>query len=561
MSNPLIPDEVSVVSESLASRWNSLHAERSGVLSRARECAALTIPALLPPEGFTEAQELYSPASSFGAHCVSNLASKLLLSLFPPNSPFFRLQMDEAVIQGLERMDQQLAKMGKAPTKGIRALSEEALSKQEKVIMKALVAKAFRPKLFHVLKLLIATGNCVFYVPEKDAARVYGLNNFVVKRGADGRMLELIIKESITYAALPVDVQRELQVKALIAPNEAPGGGTYQGKTPIELYTQVLLTKKDKYKVTQMVGSNTLVKGASGTYTASTLPWLVLRWATVDGESYGRSHVEECIGDFRALENYSVANSRLATACSKIVPLVNPNSMTKVDSLNKAKPGQFVPGRKEDISFVQVEKMQDFTVIQKTLEEVKSDLKRAFLLNSSVSRQAERVTAEEVRTLAGELEDHLGGVYSVLSQEFQFPLICLVYAQLKKTGELPALPDKDVTPVITTGLEALGRGNDLNRLMVFVSTISQIPNGFEWLNVNELITRVGTSQSVDMEGLVKTSEQVTQEQASKAQAASQQGLMAGVQQSIPAAVGAVARNMTPEQAAQAVRQIASAKKQ
>ena len=40
------------------------------------------------------------------------------------------------------------------------------------------------------------------------------------------------------------------------------------------------------------------------------------------------------------------------------------------------------------------------------------------MLQSSVQRDAERVTTEEIRYLAGELEDTLSGIYSILSQDF-----------------------------------------------------------------------------------------------------------------------------------------------
>ena len=46
----------------------------------------------------------------------------------------------------------------------------------------------------------------------------------------------------------------------------------------------------------------------------------------------------------------------------------------------------------------------------------------AFLLNTAVTRDAERVTAQEIRMQAQELESSLGGVYSRLANELQLPL-------------------------------------------------------------------------------------------------------------------------------------------
>jgi hypothetical protein len=74
-------------------RYNKLLTEREHYLDRAEECSELTIPSLIKPEGFTSSSDLYNPFQSVGARGVNNLASKLLLLLLPPNSPFFRLSI------------------------------------------------------------------------------------------------------------------------------------------------------------------------------------------------------------------------------------------------------------------------------------------------------------------------------------------------------------------------------------------------------------------------------------------------------------------------------------
>ena len=74
-------------------RYETLKQDRQYFLDRARECSELTIPSLIPDEGFTKSSDLYNPFQSVGARGVNNLASKLLLLLLPPNAPFFRLQV------------------------------------------------------------------------------------------------------------------------------------------------------------------------------------------------------------------------------------------------------------------------------------------------------------------------------------------------------------------------------------------------------------------------------------------------------------------------------------
>jgi hypothetical protein len=113
--------------------------------------------------------------------------------------------------------------------------------------------------------------------------------------------------------------------------------------------------------------------------------------------------------------------------------------------------------------------------------------------------------------MAQELEQTLGGFYSIMSVELQLPYVSIKIAALERRGQLPKLPKSSVKPVIVTGLEALGRGNDRNKLVRFLTTISQAlgPQSVpQFINVGEVITRIGIADGIDMQGLVKSEEEV-----------------------------------------------------
>lgn len=183
---------------------------------------------------------------------------------------------------------------------------------------------------------------------------------------------------------------------------------------------------------------------------------------------------------------------------------------------------------------MQLNKYNDLQVAQSTCDKIESRLSYAFLLNSAVQRGGERVTAEEIRYVAGELEDTLGGVYSLLTQELQLPLIRRIFSQLQSSGVLPEIPEGEIEPTITTGLEALGRGHDLSRLSTFLEMI--VPFGeeaFSRINFQTLITRVASSVGIDTAGLVKSDEEIAQEQQAAQQAMLEQaGGEAAVQQAV-----------------------------
>ncbi|NBP03847.1 MAG: hypothetical protein EBU90_27870, partial [Proteobacteria bacterium] len=178
------------------------------------------------------------------------------------------------------------------------------------------------------------------------------------------------------------------------------------------------------------------------------------------------------------------------------------------------KNGAFVSGKATDVTVLQTEKRADLSIVNSVIQDITTRLSFAFLLNTAIQRQAERVTAEEIRYMAQELETSLGGAYSILSQEFQLPLIRILLARLTKAKRLPELPKKLVQPVIITGVEALGRGNDLQKLDLFLQGVSQTlgPQALQYINVQEYLNRRAASLGIQIENLIKTPEELQQEQ-------------------------------------------------
>lgn len=148
--------------------------------------------------------------------------------------------------------------------------------------------------------------------------------------------------------------------------------------------------------------------------------------------------------------------------------------------------------------------------------------------------------------MAQELETALGGVYSILSQEFQLPLVRLLLARLESNGKMPKMPKDSVKPQIVTGLEALGRGQDLNKLSQFLTYLQ--PLGPEIiaqnLNVEDYIDRLGASLGIDTGGLVKSPEQKAEEM--------QQAMIAQSQAKMEDTMAKVAEKASPQIAGQMV---------
>lgn len=483
--------------------YDRLSNDRAPYVTRAENNAAYTIPAVFPKESDNGSTNYNTPYQSVGARGLNNLASKMLLSLFPVGEPFFKLAINEFALKQVGDTEiVQQANIG--------------LSLVERVAMRYVEGAAIRPTAFEGMKQLLVAGNFLWYMPPgEQTMRLYRLTSYVVERDSNGGLIQGVTKESIAAVNLPEEL-RSLVDSAEENPNKQ-----------VDIYTHFYRDPDSDGWLSYQEINGEVVESTKNTFPADGLPWVPVRLFKIDGESYGRSFVEEYIGDLVSLENLSKSIVEFAQAASKVLFLVEPSGQTQARRLTKAANGSFVSGRKADISVFQMEKYNDFQVAKATADGIEQRLSYAFLLNSAVQRNAERVTAEEIRFVANELEATLGGVYSVLSSEFQLPVAKRLLIDLQLTNKIPDLPKEAVEPTIITGLDAIGRGQDLDKLMTFVSAATpalQFTQGE--VNWSNFILRVAEAAGIDPQGLLLTPQE---RQAMQQQAIQQQALQAAAQ--------------------------------
>jgi hypothetical protein len=191
--------------------------------------------------------------------------------------------------------------------------------------------------------------------------------------------------------------------------------------------------------------------------------------------------------------------------------------------LAQAGNGAIIQGRPEDIGVVQVGKTADFSTAYQMVLGLEKRLSDAFLIMSV--RNSERTTAEEVRMTQMELDQQLGGIYSLLTVEFLIPYLNRKLSEAQKNGQIPKLPKDLVKPTIVAGINALGRGQDREALVTFITTISQTmgPEATQtFINSEEYVKRLAASQGIDVLNLVKS---MQEQQAEQQQAMQQQQQM------------------------------------
>lgn len=469
--------------------YTSLEHERRPFLDRARQASKLTLPYLIPEDGHNSHSRLETPFQGIGARGVNNLASKLLLALLAPNAPFFRLNFDENVLRQ------------EGATEDIITEMESALQRVEESVMEEVSRQSYRVGIHEALKHLIVSGNALLYLPEDGGLRVFHLDRFVVQRDPMGNPLKIVTKETLAYSSL----SDELKMAAGLHGDGSPD-------KDCDLFTSICL-HGDNWVVHQEI-KGTVVEGSEGVFKKENLPYIALRFSKIDGEDYGRGYVEEYLGDLISLEKLTQAIVEGSAAAAKVLFLVNPNGTTRAKTLAESPNGAITQGNAADVSVLQLDKFNDFRIASETINAIKDRLGHAFLLTSGVVRNAERVTAEEIRMLTMELESSLGGLYSLLSNELQLPMVNRVMDVMGKQKRLPKLPKDLVQPVIITGIEALGRGNDLQKLDLFLAGAAQVvgPEAIgQFVNVEEYFKRRATSLGIKTQGLIKTQEQIQQE--------------------------------------------------
>jgi hypothetical protein len=508
----------------IAARYEKLATTRSTYITEAYRSAQLTIPALIPDEQDVRHRStpvvLAKPFQSLGARGVNNLSAKLLLTLLPPTSPFFRYEISPELFEGEDPK----------AVEQVRTVMQQKLAQREKKVVQEVDSQGIRTKIHAALRHLVVTGNYLAYLPPEGGLEGYPLTHYVVQRDHSGTLLEFIYLVGLDRRSIEdEEIKQAIEASAVSLSTD---GEPPTDDTPVWLYTRVALVD-GKYVVTREVDGQR-IEEEEVSFDSDNLPYLVLRFTAIDGEDYGRGFVEEYRGDLSSLEGLSKDLLFASANAAKMVGLVSPNGTTKLSQLNKAQNGEYITGQDGDVTFLKIDKNADMQVAAQFHQQLQTNLAADFLLNSSFQRRGERVTAEEIRTMAEELEDTLGGTFSILSQELQLPLAQRLEAQLIKSGGLEALPKGTVKPAIVTGLAAIGRGHDLERLRMGLGLTAEVanvvPDVVRYIRASDLIKRIWIGSGTDTDGLLKSDDEVAQEKQAEQEAAQQAQMQEAIAQ-------------------------------
>lgn len=510
----------------IADRFSELDVRRRSKLDRARECALLTVPSLMPPENWSEEYELPQPFSSVGSRGVTALASRMLSALIPLNDlPFFTFAL----------------KSGVEPEVEVGTLLD-SLAMQVYDKMKS---KNIRESFFQALQSLIVVGDIAVKIEEDFTFRCIRFDHYVAIRDVVGDLVEFIHLEFVPdETPLPTDSQ------------ETWGYGLWNRNGFKTIFCRYVLDEEGRWHGRKEDFDGNVID--EGIY--EVFPYAVLRWNSVVSENYGRSKCEEIFGDLKTLEAYTESLINGMAAASTFFMSVSPTGVTELTDLATAQNGEWVAARQEDVYVISPAQTINPQIqqTQNSVEMMRREIGEAFLMNRGSIRNAERVTATEVRMIGQELEQVLGGAFSSIARDLLVPVIKRTIYLMVESGDIdPRLSqdffDKDgrLTLDIVTGLQALSRDTELQKLMQMGEMIRNLPQqAVQHFRFDEYGKALISALGFDPRNWIKSQADLDEERAKMMQEQTQAQIAgaagSGLAQAAGEGVGQAAQAMAPQ---------------
>jgi len=480
-------------------RYQQLKQGREQYVTRAEDYSKVTLTYIMPDTEDRTSTEVQNDFNSVGAELVNHLSNRYVQELFPTAKPFFRLRIDEFQ----RKPDEDTTE------------TDALLAVGERRARWAFEQRQARPVLMDALQHCIVTGNGLLMFPPSGAKPTfYALNEYVVQRSPNGDILEIVTEDVKAINALSGDIRdaviSELELEATANMNEETA--------TIYTYIRIDDDNPDNFLVDQSVES-IAVGDEAQSYPKDLLPWIPLVWKRTRKEHYGRGLVEDHYGSFWALSVLTEAMITGAAVMTDIKYLVRPGSVLDVVAMNQAATGTYHYGSPDDVGAVQTNKQADFQFIAAIIADYTKHLGKAFLSISSQIRDSERTTAEENRLRAAELDQSHGGTFSNFAITLQGPVARILLRDIDLN-----IKGSSISPVIVTGLDAMGRSAENEKIRYLfddLSMLNNVPEEFRArMKGSELMNILATGRDTEGEKWIMTEEefQALQAAAQKAQA-------------------------------------------
>lgn len=489
----------------IAQQWAADDAERLPILDRARLCAALTKPWVLPLLNQQPNQKLPQNFQSIGARGIMTMEGKMLTALWPNDRPWFHLDLAGEVEFDPDGDPKQI-QINKAMLflheLVIQAKLESAATETEDEHNSA---AAFRTAKRASLSQLLITGDTLEQLTDDYTIKVYRRDQYVTRRDGTGNVLYHIVKECIDPLGLP---------KAQLSKARLPEAKLAMpvAKRMQDLYTRIEWTpRRKRWLIEQEMNGHTVNDSVE-----KVSPFFSTPYELSVPEHYGRGFIELILGDLSSLDTLGERELDFAALASKLLTALDNASDVRDTDLEK-KSGSVIRARVEqgkvmDIAFLNVDKTADFAIVFQKAQSLRKELGAAMLIESETTPKGDRVTAFQAERVAMELESALGGTYAPIADHQQRPLLKRVIYQMTRDRLLPKLPAGAVEVKLLTGIAALSRASKTQDLLTYMQAIAPFQEAIARIDAGVLATVLARYQNISEPGLVKTDAEYAKEQ-------------------------------------------------
>lgn len=470
---------------------------RDPFLQRARRLSGLTLPMLFRDEGSSGSTDTELPWNSAGAYLVNSFAGNLIFSLFPPGRSPIKLQQDQKS-KVATQTDPSMDDDDKAALlEGV----DEGLSQVEKQFSDCIDEDGDRAVLTTGALHTIVGGQHGYQLYADGTLRGIPLDNHVTRRDPSGTLISFGIMDALSYETLTADQRTTCAANGYV---EADNKDAFNSPC-INVYTYGNLREDGRWEIFEEVWGDE-VANTRTTYLPKDLPYFFVPFMLLPKEDYGRSYCEQYEADLQSIEGLDQSIIEAAAAMARFLMLLRPGAQASKQAVAEAPNGAVLTGSEGDITVPDFGgKSRDLQVAQAKQEQIADRLAKAFLV--FIQRNAERVTAEEIRYVAQQLEKTQAGTYSLAVVLLQMPYAKGKLKALQRGSRVTKLPEKQVNMTILGGMAALGRSAEADALGQAFGLLGQLltpvvmqvvgPAG-----VRSIMRRVFASFAIDPLGII-----------------------------------------------------------
>lgn len=499
--------------QTLAQRFSRDDAKRDATLQLARKASSLSKPWVCPPKHTIPGTPLPQTFQDVAPNGIANLEGRMMLALWPPDQPWFNLEIPSSVAFNPNVDDD------------IKQAAEQALFIHEVTAQEALQSASltdlsgpsqaparFRTIKRQALSQILITGDTLERLDDNYRIHLYRREQYVTRRDTAGDVLYHIVKEAKDPRAITKQAADAANLTTAKINKAIENNQTFDIYTVCEWDRSY--GKDGSWRIAQELNGQQIYEEYQ-----DVSPFFSTPFELVPGEDYGRGFIELHLGRISSLDE--LEGLKLDLAALLAMNILVKDAASQIRAIDLQKPngsviegGRVRGGRVEDIGVLQAANVTNYEAIAADARMMTKELGASMLLESAVQPTGERVTATQVRRIAGELEGALGGFYAPVADMQQTPLIKRVIWQLHRDGRLPELPGplKNARIRVLTGVNALAKESEAQRVIDVVGVIGQLgAEAMQHINVGVLIDVLMRYRGIHEPGLVKSDQQMREE--------------------------------------------------